>query len=133
MLTFDYDGQTYEFDQNKLDLTEAIAVKVETGGMTIKAFQLGINELDPDALKAMVWLSLRRAGTAVRYADVTFDVVELLSSIKNTDGTADAADPTSLPEVTPTRKSPERTNDGARNGKTPSDAGQLTSVTLPTT
>lgn len=133
MLTFDYDGQTYEFDQNKLDLTEAIAVKVETGGMTIKAFQLGINELDPESLKAMVWLSLRRAGTAVRYADVTFDVVELLSSIKNTDGTADAADPTSPPEVTPTRKNPERTNAGARNGKTPSDAGQLTSVTLPTT
>jgi len=137
MLTFGHNGKEYEFDQNKLDLSEAIAVKVVTGGMTIKAFQIGMQELDPEALKAIVWLAKRRAGEAVKYDGVTFDVVELMSSMKQTTPAGEATetpteDPTGPPEQIPIPQNPEPTNDGAPSGLTLLDAGPSISPLLPT-
>lgn len=97
MIEFDHDGRRYEFDQNKLDLTEAIIIK-ETTGLTIKDFQLGMESLDPFALRAMVWLARRRTGVAGRLLDVTFDCMELILSVKYTDATPGVAtDPTLVP------------------------------------
>jgi hypothetical protein len=80
-LFFTLDDTEYEFDQNRLALAEAVAVKVESG-LTIKAFQEGLAEMDPYALKAMVWLAKCRAGVKTRYTDVEFDVVSFAKTLR---------------------------------------------------
>lgn len=91
MLTFTVDGDDYEYDQNKLDLTEAIIIKKELG-LTIADYLEGNRRLDPEALKAMVWLAKRRAGEAVKLRDLTFDCMALIGSLKN-DPMPGAAEP----------------------------------------
>ena len=121
-MTFTVNGQHLVFDQNKLDLTEAIAVKAETG-QTIRDFNLGMQSLDPHSLMAMVWLAKRRAGDKVRFQDISFDVVAMINTIKNEDTPGDAVDPTAA-ETTPT---------GLDNGTIPSAEGSNTSERSPTT
>ena len=122
MIHFTLDGTDYEFDDNKLALKEAIAVKQETG-LGVRLFQFGINMSEPEALQAMVWLAMKRSGTAVRFADVDFDCVELLRNLRRVDPEGDATDPPSA-SATPT---------GSSNGSTPSDAEPSTSEPSPTT
>lgn len=121
-LFFTLDGAEYEFDQNKLALGEAIAVK-KSSGLTVKAFQEGLVEMDPEALQAMVWLARRRAGEAVRLQDVEFDVVAFAQSLRVEDPQGDASDPPSGP-VSPI---------GLDSGTIPSDAEPNTSEHSPTT
>lgn len=111
-LFFTLDDTEYEFDQNKLALAEAIAVKVESG-LTIKAFQEGLTEMDPYALKSMVWLAKRRAGIKTRYEDIEFDVVGFSKTLRVEDPAGEQADPPSG-QPTPT---------GSDNGMIPSGGG----------
>src|SRR5947199_5118912 len=115
-LFFTIDGTEYEFDQNKLALSESIAVKKVTG-LTVKTFQEGLGEMDPEALQAMVWLAKRRAGEAVRLQDIEFDVVAFSKSLRNEDAPGEQTDPLSG-QPTPT---------GSNNGMTPSDDAPNTS------
>lgn len=121
-LFFTLDDIEYEFDQNKLALAEAIAVKVESG-LTIKAFQEGLGEMDPYALKAMVWLAKRRVGIKTRYEDVEFDVVSFAKTLRVQTPSGESADPPSG-QPTPT---------GSDNGMTQSSVEPNTSEPSPTT
>lgn len=120
-LFFTVDGTEYEFDQNKLALAEAIAIKKVTG-LTVVGFQSGLKEMDPEALQAMVWLAKRRAGMATRLQDVDFDVVDLCATMRY-EAPPDAADP---PSGQPTQT-------GSDSGTTPSDDAPNTSEPSPTT
>lgn len=121
MIAFTVNGQDLTFDQNKLDLAEACAVKAETG-QTIAQFNQGLTQLDPHSLWAMVWLSKRRNGDKVRFQDISFDVVAVINSIQYEKTPGEAADPTEAP-TTPT---------GSNNGTTPSNVEPSTSEPLPT-
>lgn len=121
-LFFTVAGTEYEFDQNKLALTEAIAVK-KTTGLTVKSFQEGLQEMDPEALQAMVWLARKRAGEAIRLQDVDFDVVALCATLRYVEPPGAETDP---PSGQPTQT-------GSDNGMTPSDAVTSTSEPSPTT
>jgi hypothetical protein len=108
VITFTLDGQSCEFDDNKLSLKEALAIKEYTG-LGVRMFQLGLNMSEPAALQAMVWLSKTRAGTKIRFEDVDFDCYDLLSNLRNSAVTRDASDPTAVPPTSP----------GSSNGTTP--------------
>jgi hypothetical protein len=122
VITFTLDGQSYEFDDNKLALKEALAIKEHTG-LGVRMFQLGLNMSEPAALQAMVWLSKTRAGTKIRFEDVDFDCYDLLSNLRNTAVTRDAADPTAGQEM----------KTGSSNGTTPGSDETPTSEPSPTT
>lgn len=121
-LFFTVAGTEYEFDQNKLALIEAIAIK-KAIGLTVKSFQEGLQEMDPEALQAMVWLARKRAGEAIRLQDVDFDVVALCSTLRYVDDPGVESDPPSG-QPTPT---------GSDNGTTPSGAVPTISEPSPTT
>lgn len=119
-LFFTVGGTEYEFDQNKLALVEAIAVK-KAAGLTVKAFQEGLTEMDPESLQAMVWLAKKRAGEAVRLQDVDFDVVDLCQTMRYEAPEGESDPPSGQP--TPT---------GSDNGMTPSGVAPNTSEPSPT-
>jgi len=122
MLYFTLDDREYEFDQNRLALSEAIAVK-RANGLTVRGLQEGLQDMDPDALQAMVWLAKRRAGDAVRMVDIEFDIVELSRSIRYDEPPGEQADPT-VGQPIP---------DGSPSGMTPSSVEPGISVTSPIT
>lgn len=122
MLLFHLDGADYQFDPNTLDLDEAKTIK-KVSGLTVRRFQEGMQDLDADALQAMVWLTKTRAGEAVRFADIKFDIIPLISSFRQEVPPGEPGDP---PVGQPTTA-------GSDNGTTPSDAEPNTSPTSPTT
>jgi hypothetical protein len=112
MLHFVLDDTEYEFDQNKLALFEALAIKKELG-LTVAGMQAGMRDLDPEALIAVVWLSKKRAGEAVRIQDIDFDVMELIGTFRHVQPPGETADPPVGPA----------SQDGSDTGMTPnSDA-----------
>jgi len=56
-----FDGETFEFDIEALDLNEAMYLKRQKG-LTIKGLIDGLDELDPDALAACYWLMRKQNG-----------------------------------------------------------------------
>ena len=121
-LFFTVGGTEYEFDQNKLALIEAIAIK-KAIGLTVKSFQEGLQAMDPEALQAMVWLARKRAGEAIRLQDVDFDVIALCSTMRYVKDPGVESDP---PSGQPTQT-------GSDNGMIPSGAAPSTSEPSPTT
>lgn len=95
-------ADTYDFDDNSMLNTEAIQLKKVTG-LGVREFGAGLNDFDPTAVTALVWLARNRAGDAVRYSDVVFDMatvkLEQLDEDGNlvTDSGTDAVDPTDAP------------------------------------
>lgn len=103
-MKFSYEGRVYEYQQDKMPLADAVAIKAHTG-MGVRSYMDGIKDFDPDAFTAMVFLALRRAGEVPRWEDIDFDVMELMESFE---GDAEAPPPgpaagkTQWPEDEPT-------------------------------
>lgn len=55
------DGQDYEYDENRLMLTEAMEIQEKTG-LNLKRWQAGLSEMDAYAVKALLYLLKKRAG-----------------------------------------------------------------------
>ena len=70
------EGQAYEFDQSRLMLSEAMAIKSYTG-LKPPQWQAALTEGDPEALQALVWLLKKRNGEDVRFSDVDFNLADV--------------------------------------------------------
>lgn len=122
-MRFTYQGTEYVYDDGRLDVEEARALK-RHGDLTVSSFVVGMGTLDPDALTGMVFIGKRRAGEAVRWQDIGFDVFELANSMKpdeepnegQGEGKADGSRPT-VPGVTTTPDGTSR--NGASDATSP--------------
>jgi hypothetical protein len=74
VLRLTVDGRDILFDDKRLLNTEAIALKKSTG-LNVQDMYAGVAEFDAEALTALVWLALRRAGQpGLKYSDTEFDL-----------------------------------------------------------
>ncbi|MFJ9374435.1 hypothetical protein [Streptomyces sp. NPDC101455] len=70
-------GDVYEFDGDRMLLSEAREIKTYTG-MTIPKWSQGIDEMDPDAIQSLIYLAKKRAGESLRYSDLeTLDLKDI--------------------------------------------------------
>lgn len=69
------EDQFYDFDQNRLMLSEAMAVKTYTG-LTIPDWQKALEAFDPQAVAALVWILKKRAGEEVRFSELDFNLAD---------------------------------------------------------
>lgn len=98
LLTFTHEGATYEVDPTTLTAVECREIKRHTGmkyGALISSLDFeaadGMDNFDPDALLAMLWVAMNRAGNPVLLSSLgDKNVLELMSGI---DFIADAPDP----------------------------------------
>lgn len=59
----------YDWDMDHLLIHEARKIKEQTG-MAVRPWLDSLNEMDPDAIAAAVYLARSRAGLKVRYTDL---------------------------------------------------------------
>lgn len=96
MLIIKVDGESYDYDDERLMNTEAKAIQGWTG-MRLKAWSEACDEGDADALTALVWLVRKRSGRYpdLRFADVEFNMAsfEVIDPDAAEDDEADPAAP----------------------------------------
>lgn len=68
--TFEYDGKSYDYDDDQLSLPEAIEIKRETGMVGVEFFDAA-RKADPEALAMLLVLAMRRGGVE----DATMDSI----------------------------------------------------------
>lgn len=82
ILSFDYEGQRYGFNNDTMSLGEARYIKKHTGvGLTEWLSKLA--SVEPDAVLACVVLAVRRTGKSINWEDIPddFDLMKLIGSI----------------------------------------------------
>lgn len=67
------DGTKYDYDATRLLISEAMEVKQRTG-MNMQAWQQGLADIDPYAVKALVFLLKKRAGERPDWDTLDFDL-----------------------------------------------------------
>jgi hypothetical protein len=66
----------YDLDQRKLLNTEAIALQKITGKTFMQVAE-AMKDGDIEALSALVWLAMKRAGSDIRYSDLEFNLADV--------------------------------------------------------
>src|SRR5664280_199273 len=88
--TVGLDDGKWEFDERKLELKDAFAIKSATG-LNLKPFMQGIADMDPLCLQGLVWFVQRTDRPGQRLEDINFKIVDLtLEQVED----AEPVDPT---------------------------------------
>lgn len=115
MIKFELGGNVYEYDDTTMTVKEARLIKQHTS-MGLRSWALGLQDMDVDALVAMVFIAKRRAGEAIRWQDL--DNININDISITEDEVVDSeAEPTEGDDVAPPVKRPRRSSTA---GKTPS-------------
>lgn len=69
-------GVSYDYDAGKLMISEAMEIKQRTG-LNLQGWQQGLEDMDPFAVKALVYLLKQRAGESPIWDSLDFDLGEL--------------------------------------------------------
>jgi hypothetical protein len=67
------DGSTYDYDANRLMVSEAMEIQEKTG-LNLRRWNEGLQEMDARAVKGLIYLLKRRAGETVDWASLDFDI-----------------------------------------------------------
>lgn len=70
------DGQVYDYDANRLMVREAMEIQERTG-LNLSRWQAGLQESDPKAVLALVYLLKQRAGEKPEWDALDFDLATL--------------------------------------------------------
>lgn len=68
-MKFRVDGESYNFDEDRLLVSEARVIKKQAG-MGLTEWSEGLQNGDPDAIVSMIYLAKKRSGEAVRWSDL---------------------------------------------------------------
>lgn len=68
-MKFSYDGKRYQLDPENLSVAEGRLIK-EHAGMTLKQWQQGLEDIDPDAVAVLVFLAVKRSGGTIEWHDL---------------------------------------------------------------
>jgi hypothetical protein len=91
-----FEDTDYEFDLSNMTVAQAKVIKVHCG-MGLKGLSDGINDGDPDALRAVYWLMQVQTGLVSNIDRVDFVVVKFLDALAEaskaeTEAAAEVAD-----------------------------------------
>jgi hypothetical protein len=103
-MNVNFEGRTWEFDQNTITVLQGIAMHLAYG-LTIKGLLLGIQEMDPRAIQCDYWLMLQQNGVTRPIKECEFDAIAFLAALGDArqaeeapeEAAAEAEVPTSLP------------------------------------
>lgn len=132
-----WENKEYLFDPEDIDVRQGIAIQYGTG-MTLKAFNEGIQEVDVHAWQALMWLMKDQNGETCNIADLNFKVNAFSTAINDaereyTQGLIDACgicdndgliggkdacshDPKGQPDTSPFESTSEQTRPSVNSG-----------------
>lgn len=121
------EGTEYEWDSDRLLVAEARELKTYTG-FTPPRWLAALDEQDPDALAALIYMAKKRAGESLRFSDLdTLDYANFELEAMNPEPEDPAGEQgQEEPEADPTPVSGE-------SGTTPTPDTSATSEPSPTT
>lgn len=122
-MKIEYDGETYEFDDQDVTLKQAMVVQMHTG-LSIAAWQNSLDVEDggdpgPEWLKSvqcLYWLVMAQNGITVPIADADFKVAKFLGAYSDAVKAEAAAKPPEQPD--PTKDSPSPAPSPERESQT---------------
>jgi hypothetical protein len=99
------EGTEYEWDSDRLLVAEARELKVLTG-FTPPRWMAALDEQDPDAMAALIYLAKKRAGESLRFSDLdTLDYhdfdFEVVAPEADQEPSEQTSDGTGQPDPTP--------------------------------
>ncbi|HWU24077.1 MAG TPA: hypothetical protein VN088_21255 [Nocardioides sp.] len=121
------EGTEYEWDSDRLLVAEARELKTYTG-FTPPRWLAALDEQDPDALAALIYMAKKRAGESLRFSDLdTLDYANFELEVVDPDaGAPSGAEDQEQQDADPTPVSGE-------SGTTPTPDTSPTSGPSPTT
>ena len=143
-ITVHFEGRDWEFEDDRLTIAQAMVMHAEHG-LTLRAWQDGIKELDPRAIQCTYWLMLQQNGIEKPLKDLDFDAigymgayVEALQAEKERKEALEAAkepDPTqdSRPATKTPRSPGSSTSPSAKSGASPSSSSPGSAASEPPT
>lgn len=69
-------GQEWDYDEDELQLSDAIAIK-NASGLPLSTFMQGIRDFDPLAIQTLIWFVRRRDEPAVKREQINFRIADL--------------------------------------------------------
>ena len=133
-MKIEYDGETYQFDDQDITLKQAMVVQLHTG-LSISAWQDALNVEDgtdpgPEWLKSiqcLYWLVMAQNDITVPIADADFKVARFLSAYAAAAKAESDAKPPEPPDPTKGTQSPHPSPERASR-KAPGSAGEVAST-----
>lgn len=111
MIKFELGDNTYEYDDTQMSVKEARLIK-QHAGMGLRSWALGLQDMDVDALVAMVFLAKRRAGEAIRWQDLDNMNINDISIVED-EQVVDGAEAEAV-DAAPPVKAPRRSSTGGK-------------------
>lgn len=112
MIKFSLNGTSYDYDDTQMSVKEARLIK-QHAGMGLRSWALGLQDMDVDALVALVFIAKRRAGEAIRWQDLDNINVNDITIVE--DEAVSDEDPEEAVDVAPPVKAPRRSSTGGKN------------------
>jgi hypothetical protein len=100
-MKINFEGKEYDLDLDEITTGQAKVIKVHTG-QTLKSMAEGMQEGDPDALRALYWLMHVQSGLSLDIDRADFKMIKFLTAIGAAD--AEAAKEAEAKEDTATPK-----------------------------
>lgn len=77
MITVHFEDRDWEFEDDKVQLKQAMVFHQEYG-LTLRAWQDGVKDLDPRSIACSYWLMLQQNGVVRPLRDVDFDTLAFM-------------------------------------------------------
>lgn len=74
-MNVEYEGESYAFDLDEIDVSQARYIKRKFG-MTLMEMEEGLGQADPDSLVALYWLMMAQNGKAIDPDRVNFKILK---------------------------------------------------------
>jgi hypothetical protein len=136
-----FEGRDWDFRDDKIGIQQAMAMHLEHG-LTLRAWQEGITDLDPRAIQCSYWLMLQQNGEIRPLRGLDFEAIEFMAAYiaalqaerekeaAEPDPTQDGSPPEGIPTPTSPGSSMSRSAKSATTTSSPSpasaDSGPLT-------
>ena len=75
-----WDGRVYEYDPAQIDVNTGIKIREHTG-MGIRSWERAIDDADPVALQALLWVIKEQNGERTPIRTLNFSVVDFHAAI----------------------------------------------------
>lgn len=83
-------GEDYSLELEKITVLQAKVIKTSTG-LTLKGLEDALEDIDPDALRALYWLMLVQSGRPIPIERVDFVVMDFAEALSKANDKAEEA------------------------------------------
>lgn len=74
----EWEGATYSYDPQQIDVQTAVAIKLHTG-MGLRSWSKAVDDWDPVAVQALLWAVKKQNGETCHMASLNFSIADFMA------------------------------------------------------